>query len=81
MVSYTKEHFEELQKENLLLKKKIESLQDEHFIEKLDWVYQLFHTNSTSEKLPLKRGAGKAFISRLPDNFTDELTDFNDLDE
>lgn len=80
MVSYSKANFEELQKENLLLKKKLESLQDEHFIEKLDWVYRLFHTSQKSEKLPLKRGAGKGLISRIPDNFTDEIADFKDLE-
>ncbi|SDF25345.1 hypothetical protein SAMN04487996_109317 [Dyadobacter soli] len=72
--------FDALRKENELLKRQLETLHDKEFRDKLEWAYHLFHDPADSAKLELKRGSGKGIISRVPDNFTDELTDFNALE-
>lgn len=72
--------FDALKNENELLKKQLEALHDKEFRDKLEWAYHVFQGSPNTSKLPLKRGSGKSIISRVPDNFTDELTDFNALE-
>lgn len=74
----SQKHLDALRKENELLKKQLEALQDKDFRDKLEWAYRLFQEPGSDSKLELKRGSGKGIISRVPDNFTDELTDFNE---
>ncbi|MCF0071905.1 hypothetical protein LZD49_15615 [Dyadobacter sp. CY261] len=76
----SQEDFDALKKENELLKLQLETLHDKEFRDKLEWAYHLFCESSDASKLELKRGSGKGIISRVPDNFTDELTDFNALE-
>lgn len=76
----SQEDFDALKKENELLKRQLEALHNKEFRDKLEWAYHLFQESSDASKLELKRGSGKSIISRVPDNFTDELTDFNALE-
>lgn len=72
--------FDALKEENELLKRQLEAFHDKEFRDKPEWAHCLFQEPSTASKLELKRGSGKSIISRVPDNFTDELTDFNALE-
>jgi len=72
--------FDALKKENELLKRQLEALRDKEFRDKPEWASHLFQGFSNTSKLELKRGSGKSIISRVPVNFTDELTDFNALE-
>nr|WP_295927161.1 hypothetical protein [uncultured Dyadobacter sp.] len=72
--------FDALRKENELLRRQLKTLRDKEFRDKIEWAYHLFHEPSETPKLELKRGAGKGIISRVPDNFTDELTDIDALE-
>ena len=77
---FSQRDFDALKKENELLKQQLETLHDKDFRDKLEWAYRLFRESSNVSKLELKRGSGKGIISRVPDNFTDELSDFNALE-
>lgn len=76
----SQQEYEALKKENDLLKKRLEAMNDKGFRDKLEWAYHLFHDSSSPRKLELRRGAGIGMITRVPDHFTDELTDFNALE-
>lgn len=76
----SQEDFDALKKENELLKRQLEALHDKEFKDKLECASHLFRESSDASKLELKRGSGKSIISRVPDNFTDELTDFNAIE-
>jgi hypothetical protein len=78
-ISVPKNEFNDLQNELLALKKQIQKLQDNHFIDKLEWAYHFFNSTENSSKLPLKRGAGIGLISKIPANFNDEFLDFEVL--
>ena len=72
--------FDALKEENELLKRQLEALHGKEFRDKPEWAHRSFQESSNASKLKLKRGSGKSIISRVPNNFTDELTDFNALE-
>lgn len=66
-----------------ILKKQLELLQDNSFLEKLSAAYRLFFgkESSDTEHLSLKRGSGKGIITYIADDFDSPLEDFREYME
>ncbi len=65
------------------LKKQLELLQDNSFMEKLSAAYRLFFQKEVSaetdtERLSLKRGSGKGIITYIADDFDEPPEDFRE---
>ena len=67
------------------LEKKVALLQDEQFIQKLFWAYQVFimpksfnYNDLPIQKVSIKRGSGKNLITYIADDFTATLDDFKE---
>ncbi len=67
------------------LKNKAELLQDDYFTRKLSLVYQLICEKKSvineTEKVSLKRGAGKGIITYMAEDFDEPLEDFREYME
>jgi len=68
------------------LKKQLELLQDNSFMEKLSTAYRLFFQKEVSaetdtERISLKRGSGKRIITYIADDFNEPLEDFREYME
>jgi len=69
------------------LEKKLELLQDEQFIQKLQLAYQFFispkqvvqiNYSLSDKNVSIKRGSAKHIITYIADDFNEPVSDFND---
>jgi hypothetical protein len=66
------------------LKKEAELIQNDDFIKKLSFVYQLLRDReifNKEEKISLKRGSGRKIITYIAEDFDEPLDDFREYME
>jgi len=85
-VTLPENEYYEMKQTIIRLKKQLELLQDNRFIEKLSLAYRLFCEKQTvaeskPDRVSLKRGSGKEIITYIADDFDEPLEDFKEYME
>ncbi|MCD4745895.1 MAG: DUF2281 domain-containing protein [Bacteroidales bacterium] len=81
-VTISEIEYNNMQQNIFELQKKLELLQDDEFIKKLDLAFMYFFNTKkgaiTTKKVSLKRGSAKKIITYMADDFTAPVNDFKD---
>jgi hypothetical protein len=81
-ITISEKEYNNMQKNILELKKKLELLQDSEFIKKLEIAYRYFLQSNKSQKhqdeISIKRGSAKKTITYIANDFTEPISDFKE---
>ncbi len=86
-ISISENEYNLLQQKIINLEKKVELLQEQQFIQKLNLAYQIFYESTfyksisytfPEQRISMKRGAGKDIVTYMADDFDDPLDDIKD---